>query len=149
MKKILTLFAFTLLVIAAVTFDPPGAQAQVQPLGTYVGATDTQLALYSPTAIGQATKITIGVDYTKAATEDSLSTIVVYQALDKSVIDAGRGTKISTDTDLMYNSGTSAEYEDVTYTLTGCPCWLQIKSDMDASATDTVTYKPYVTFTRP
>ncbi len=127
----------------------PAAEAQVSAPGTFVGATDTQVALYSPKAVGDATSITVGVDYTKAATEDSLSTFEVYQALDQSVITAGRATKISTDANLMYNSGTAAEYEETTITLTGCPCWIQVKSNMVGTATDTVTYKPYILFTRP
>lgn len=130
-------------------------QAQPQKVGTSNSYTsieaDTSLLGHKHLGyryFGDATTFTIGVHYTKGASEDTLSTVEVYHALTEDVLTAELGKKVSNDTLLQFDHPGAAEYKEQTITLTGKVGYIDIWYDRASTATDTFTVAPRI-FIKP
>lgn len=133
------LIAITLVFVAA--FATP-AQAQglynATPTVLTEGSTDGTIKTYGP--FESVTSYTVGVLYTKAATEDSLTTLEVYESFSSTAAASRYGEKVSADADLMYNNGAEQEYEQKKYTATATgQVYISLYYNGNSTATDTLT----------
>lgn len=93
---------------------------------------------------GQPTSITVGVFYTKGASEDSTTTVQLLHSLDATAIAAGYGEVLSTDSLLQFANSAASEYQEQTLTVAGGVHYLGVKIVPVSTATDTTNVKPFI-----
>ena len=149
MKSIFTSLTITLILILN-SFQ--NLEAQPQKIGnadSYTSiAADTSLQDLNFQYFGNATTFTVGVLYSKGASEDSLSTLQVFHALTKDAATAALGHQISNDTLLQFDHPGASEYKEQTITVPGGVGYLHFWYNKAASATDTFTLAPRI-FIKP
>lgn len=104
------------------------------------GDTTEVLKIYGPFG-DQVTYATVGVYYTKGASEDSTTTVQLLSALDATAINAGYGEVLSTDASLQFGNSAASEYQEQTITLNGGQRYLALKYKPVGTATDTTNVK--------
>lgn len=109
--------------------------------GYVKGDTTEVLKVYGPFQ-EDLSEVTVGVYYTKGASEDSTSTIQLLTSIDATAIAAGYGEVISTDATLQFGNSGASEYQEQTITLNGGQRYLAIKYVPVGTATDTTNVKP-------
>ncbi|REE01134.1 hypothetical protein [Marinoscillum furvescens] len=148
MKAILN--ALFLSLIMLISFAELTAQPQkIGNADSYTSiAADTSLQDLNFQYFGNATTFTVGVLYSKGASEDSLSVLQVYHALIPDAATADLGRKISNDTLLQFDHPGPLEYKEQTITVPGGVGYLNFWYNKAATATDTFTLAPRI-FIKP
>ena len=144
MKKFLFVF---LLLAACFSAVDVAAQGKYTPKSTgYVlGDTTRLVKVYDFSNLNPVpTSVTVGVYYTKGASEDSTSTVQVLAAVDLTALTAGYGEVISTDATLQYGFSAASEYQEQVITRAGGIPYLAVKIVPVGTATDTTNIKPFI-----
>lgn len=113
------------------------------PSGYVLGDTTRMVKVFGPFN-GTSETARVGVYYTKGASEDSLSKVRVFHALDPDILTAGYGEQVSTDTDLRFGNTAATEYKEQVISFTGGIRYLGIQIVPVGTATDTTNIKPYI-----
>lgn len=137
MKKLLIAIGLLLVVAATINVQAQGLY-NATPTALTEGSTDGTIKTYGP--FESVASYTVGVLYTKAATEDSLTTLEVYESFSSTAAASRYGEKVSADADLMYNNGLEQEYEQKKYTpAADGQIYISLYYNGIGTATDTLT----------
>lgn len=150
MKKLLSIVLFGLLCLASVDsyaqglYRPDADASTSGTQGFVLGDTSRVVKIYGPFNGFDVNSVTLGVYYTKGASEDSTTTVQLLHALDATAINAGYGEVISTDATLQFVHGAASEYQEEVITRSGIKGYLGIKIVPVGTATDTTTIEPFL-----